>query len=430
MIPLHAGMPMPESLWAATAIPAPSTTQLTASVHVDVAIVGAGFTGLSTALHLAERGVKVCVIDAGEPGWGASGRNGGQVIPGLKYDPDELVRRFGERQGHALVQTVGGAADTVFDLIDRYGIDCSPVRKGWIQPAHSRKALDVVLKRAAQWRDRGVPTKDLDAREVHARLGTRSFIGGWLDPRAGSVQPLSFTRGLANAALSRNVDIYSRTLATRLSRDAGRWRVETSGGAAVHADRVVLATDGYSGSLWPGLQRTVIAANSFVIATRPLPPELGSAILPGGEVASDSRRLLVYFRRDAQGRLVFGGRGPFREPGAASDWDHLEKAMVLMFPQLKGVAIQHRWAGRIGITQDFLPHVHEPAPGLTIALGYNGRGIAMATTMGKHLAARLTNASHDFPFSITPMRPIPLHGLQRFYITAGVTWYRLLDAVS
>ncbi|WP_164853743.1 NAD(P)/FAD-dependent oxidoreductase, partial [Paraburkholderia kirstenboschensis] len=181
--------PLPPSLWAATAEPAVDTPPLDGSVTVDVAIVGAGYTGLSTALHLAEQGIRVCVIDANEPGW-ASGRNGGQVIPGLKYDPDELVRRYGPHDGDALVQMAGGAADSVFDLIERHGIRCNATRAGWIQPTHSSKLLGVLHARARQWESRGAPVELLDRTQIARRLGTDAFVGGWVDGRAGSVHPL------------------------------------------------------------------------------------------------------------------------------------------------------------------------------------------------------------------------------------------------
>jgi glycine/D-amino acid oxidase-like deaminating enzyme len=431
MIEVNANEALPDSLWAATAAPAPATPPLRESASVDVAIIGAGFTGLSAALHLAERGASVCVLDSAQPGWGASGRNGGQVIPGLKYDPDELVARYGETAGNPLVGTVGRAADTVFDLVERYRIDCQARRRGWIQPAPSGKALEAITRRARQWEARGVPVELLDAAQVSKRLGTNGYVGGWVDPRAGSIQPLSYVRGLVRAAQGLGVAVHGGSPVRSLKRANGAWTIETADGPAVSAAKVVIATNGYTGSLWPGLRQSVIAANSFIVATKPLAPEIGDRILRGGEVASDSRRLLLYFRRDAQGRLLMGGRGPFSEPRSASDWAHLERAATLMFPQLQGVDYEYRWAGRVAITADFLPHIHEPAPGLAIALGYNGRGIAMATTVGKHLAARLCDdGSEPFPFAITPIRPIPLHGLQRFYIAAGVAWYRLLDMLA
>jgi glycine/D-amino acid oxidase-like deaminating enzyme len=422
--------PLPPSLWAATAEPAVDTPPLDTSLKTDVLIVGAGYTGLSSALHLAGHGLKTCVIDADEPGWGASGRNGGQVIPGLKYDPDELVRRYGSRNGEALTQIAGSAADTVFDLIERHQIQCDATRNGWIQPTHSDKLLGTLHARARQWEARGAPVELLDRTQVVKRLGTEAFVGGWIDKRAGSVQPLSYARGLARAAKAAGVAIHGATRAVALERSADGWHVRCASGVVIDAKQVLLATNGYTDALWPGLAQSVIAANSFIVATRPLPDDIAATVLPGREVASDSRRLLLYFRKDAAGRLLMGGRGPFRDPRTAADWAHLERAARLMYPQLEGVEYEYRWAGRIAITRDFLPHVHTPAEGLTIALGYNGRGIAMATTLGQHLAAFMSGAAQGLPLPPTSIKPIPFHALQRVYISAGVAWYGLLDALS
>lgn len=428
-------MTMPPSLWAATAqddvadqLDAPPLQE---STRCDVAIVGAGYTGLSTALHLAGSGAKVCVLDSAEPGWGASGRNGGQVIPGLKYDPDQLRVMFGSTVADPLIAAIGTAADTVFDLIERHGIDCDAVRGGWIQPTHSHKVMKLLETRARQWQAEGAPAQLLDGAEVARHIGTAAYVGGWKDHRAGSLHPLKYCRGLARAAQRAGVAVHGATKVNALQRREGGWRLRTTGGAHIDADQVVLATNGYTDALWPRLRQSLIAANSFIVATRPLPEDLGASILPGREVASDSRRLLLYYRRDAQGRLLMGGRGPFADPTGAQDFAHLERSVELLFPQLKGVQYEYRWAGRVAITRDFLPHVHEPAPGLRIAVGYNGRGIAMASTMGRCLAQRMAGqAGAQFPFPVSTIAPIPLHGLQRFYIAAGVAWYSVLDRLS
>ncbi|AOE88238.1 NAD(P)/FAD-dependent oxidoreductase [Pseudomonas sp. TCU-HL1] len=420
---------LPASLWAATAPAGPATPALAEDKQVDVAIVGAGYTGLSTALHLAAGGTRVCVLDAGEPGWGASGRNGGQVIPGLKYDPDELRKQFGGERGDALIEVVGNAADEVFDLIGRHGIDCDASRNGWVQPAASKAALRGIERRAEQWRRQGVAVELLDQAAVARRIGSSNYLGAWVDPRAGSLQPLSYARGLARVATARGACIHGHSRVTGLAREGSGWCLTTAQGFKARAERVVLATDGYTDDLWPGLRQTVIAANSFIIATRPLSPELRESILPGGEVCSDARRLLLYFRKDAQGRLLLGGRGPFVEPSRQADWALLERSLGSLFPQLAGVPIEYRWSGRVALTQDFLPHVHEPAPGVSILLGYNGRGVALSTALGRHLAARLSGRGEGFPFPVTRIRPIPFHGLQRFYLGAGIAWYRLLDAL-
>ncbi|MHC5347378.1 NAD(P)/FAD-dependent oxidoreductase [Metapseudomonas furukawaii] len=420
---------LPNSLWAATATAGPETPALAGDIQVDVAVVGAGYTGLVTALHLAAAGTRVCVLDAGEPGWGASGRNGGQVIPGLKYDPDTLRKRFGGERAERLIEVAGGAADEVFSLIERYAIDCDATRKGWIQPAASQAAMRIIEGRAGQWRRQGVPVEVLDRAEVAGRIGTSHYLGAWVDPRAGSLQPLSYARGLARAALAEGAAIHGHSRVTSLERDRDAWCLTTAQGFRVRAERVVLATNGYTDDLWPGLRQTVIAANSFIVATQPLPDALRRSVLPGGEVCSDARRLLLYFKQDAHGRLLLGGRGPFAEPSRTGDWGHLEQSLASLFPQLAGVPFEYRWSGRVALTQDFLPHLHEPAPGLSMLLGYNGRGVALATALGRHLARRLLGTADDFPFPLTGIRPIPFHGLQRLYLGAGIAWYRLLDAL-
>ncbi|SFW22149.1 MULTISPECIES: NAD(P)/FAD-dependent oxidoreductase [Pseudomonas] len=420
---------LPASLWAATATPAVETPALAEDKQVDVAIVGAGYTGLVTALRLAEAGVSVCVLDTGEPGWGASGRNGGQVIPGLKFDPDQLHAKFGPARAEAMIEAAGSAADEVFALIHQYGIECDATQKGWIQPACSTTAMKTIEQRAAQWQRRGVKVELLDRAAVSRRIGTEHYLGGWVDPRAGSLHPLSYARGLAKAAVGQGAMIHGHSRVTGLQRQRSGWLLSTAQGFKVSAQRVLLATDGYTDDLWPGLRQTVVAANSFIIATRPLPLAIRKTILPGGEVCSDSRRLLLYFKLDAQGRLLLGGRGPFSEPSRQRDWAHLERSLGTLFAQVADVPVEYRWSGRVALTQSFLPHVHDPAPGLSVLLGYNGRGIALSTALGKHLAAKLSGATQDFPFPVMPLRRIPFHALQRLYLAAGISYYRVLDAL-
>ncbi|MDO7902260.1 NAD(P)/FAD-dependent oxidoreductase [Pseudomonas sp. K1(2024)] len=420
---------MPKSLWAATGAPAPATPALASDTRVDVAIVGAGYTGITTALHLAAAGTTVCVLDAGEPGWGASGRNGGQVIPGLKYDPDDLAKMFGAR-AEAIIEVAGHAADEVFRLIDHYGIECDAVRNGWIQPAFTPTAMRAIENRARQWQRRGVPVEILDATATAKRIGSQAYLGAWVDPRAGSVHPLNFIRGLTRAALQHGAQIHGQTRVVGLKREGERWTLTTAQGNRVTAQRVVLATDGYSDDLWPGLKQTVIAANSFIVSTPPLPEDIAQQILPQGEVCSDSRRLLLYYKKDAAGRFLLGGRGPFSEPKSHNDFNPLKRAVTSIFPQLQGVGFEHHWSGRVGLTRDFLPHVHEPEPGLSILLGYNGRGIAMSTTLAKHLSQRILGTTQALPFPITRVDPIPFHSLQRLYLGAGIAWYRMLDAIA
>ncbi|MGH2419883.1 NAD(P)/FAD-dependent oxidoreductase [Pseudomonas canadensis] len=419
-----------KSLWSATAPSVVPTPALSESVKVDVAIVGAGYTGLSTALHLAERGVSVCVLEANEPGWGASGRNGGQVNPTLKYDPEQLVQMYGSARAEPLISTISNSADLVFKLIEKHGIDCAPVRKGWMQVSYSEKGVAGLHVRADQWARRGVPVQRLDAAAVASRMGSDAFAGGWLDGRAGALQPLAYARGLVGAALAAGARIHGQSAVTGLQRQGSGWQLQTASGAQVTADQVVLATNGYSGNLWPGMAQSILAANSFIVATKPLTGHAAESILPGQETVSTAQRLLLYFRKDSHGRLLMGGRGLFNDPTSPTDFAHLERSLALLFPQLGPLEFEYRWAGRIAITRDFMPHVHEPAPGLTLALGCNGRGIALCTSLGQQLAGRLCDGKAEFAYPVTALQRLPMHGLQRFYIGAGVAWYSLLDRLN
>jgi glycine/D-amino acid oxidase-like deaminating enzyme len=420
--------PLAPSLWATTAAPAPDTPPLARSGLAEVVIVGGGFCGLSTALHLAERGIRPVVLEAQEVGYGGSGRNGGQVIPGLKYDPADLVARFGRERGERLARFAGGTADVVFDLIARHGMDVPHSRAGWIQGAHTEAGLAEVAKRAAQWADLGAPTRVLDRAETEQLLGTDRYLGGWLDGRGGAIQPLSYARGLARAAQKAGATIHGGSPVTGLERTGSGWTVTTAQGERVTTGRVVLCTNGYTGGLWPNLARTVIAANSFQVATVPLTDNLRRSILPEGHVSSDTRKLLLYFRLDHTGRLLMGGRGPFREPRDPADWAHLERIVGKLFPQLDGIAFDHRWCGRVAITRDYLPHLHEPAPGLLIDIGCQGRGVGLQSAMGRAMAAYIaTGDAGNLPLPLTPIEPLPLHGLNRLYVSAIIAWYRLRD---
>ncbi|MBN4093906.1 MULTISPECIES: FAD-binding oxidoreductase [Methylobacterium] len=420
--------PLAPSLWATTAAPAPDTPPLARSGLAEVVIVGGGFCGLSTALHLAERGIRPVVLEAQEVGYGGSGRNGGQVIPGLKYDPADLVARFGRERGERLARFAGGTADVVFDLIARHGMDVPHSRAGWIQGAHTEAGLAEVAKRAAQWADLGAPTRVLDRAETEQLLGTDRYLGGWLDSRGGAIQPLSYARGLARAAQKAGATIHGGSPVTGLERTGSGWTVTTAQGERVTTGRVVLCTNGYTGGLWPNLARTVIAANSFQVATVPLTDNLRRSILPEGHVSSDTRKLLLYFRLDHTGRLLMGGRGPFREPRDPADWAHLERIVGKLFPQLDGIAFDHRWCGRVAITRDYLPHLHEPAPGLLIDIGCQGRGVGLQSAMGRAMAAYIaTGDAGNLPLPLTPIEPLPLHGLNRLYVSAIIAWYRLRD---
>lgn len=420
--------PLAPALWAATAPPPPPTPPLDSDADADVCIVGGGFAGLSAALHLAEAGVRAVVLEAREPGWGASGRNGGQVIPGLKHDPDELLARFPGEAGERLVQFAGSTADTVFDLITRHGMNVPHRRAGWIQGAHTEAGLGEVARRAEQWARHGADVAVLDRADVADHLGSGAYLGGWVDRRGGAVQPLAYARGLARAALTAGAAVHGGSPVTALDRQDGRWRVLTAGRRSVRVAQVLVCTNGYTGGLIPRLAQSVIAMNSFQVATAPLSDNARKSVLPYGHVSSDTRKLLLYFRLDHEGRLIMGGRGPLREPRSAADWAHLERVLAKVFPQAAGAPIAHRWGGRVALTRDFLPHLHEPEPGLLVDIGCMGRGIGLQTLMGAAMARYAGSGDRrHLPFPIVPIEPIPFHALRRLYVSAIVAWYRLND---
>ncbi len=405
-------VPLPESLWAATAAPPPPTPPLVGEQHADVAVIGGGYTGLSAGLYLAEAGADVAVLEAAEPGWGASGRNNGQINPSHRLDPDGIEARFGGEMGRRVVEAFAGSADLVFELIERHAIACDAVRTGWLQLAPDARSMKANVVLAEQWQRRGVAVQVLDGGETARRVGSRAYVGAMLDPRCGGLQPLGYARGLARAALGAGAAIHGGSPALSLKREAEGWRVATPDGAVV-AETVILATNGYTDHLWPGLRRTIIPVNTFQAATEPLGENLRRSILPGGEVVTENRSVgFHYYRIDAGGRLIMGGRATFTEADRPHLYRVLHEVVPKLFPQLAKARWQYRWAGKLALTRDYMPHLHEHEPGVLMALGYNGRGVAPATLMGKLLAERALGAPQDnIPFPFSPVRPLPLHGL-------------------
>ena len=426
---MKAPFPLEPALWSATAVEAPQTPPLSESTKADICVIGGGYAGLSTALHLAEKGVDVVLIEAKEVGFGGSGRNGGQVIPGLKYDPDEIEAMFPGDAGRRLVDFAGRTADFVFDLIAKHKMNVPLRRAGWIQGAHRQASLKMVASRAAQWGKRGADVALLDKPTTDRMLGTEAYFGAWIDRRGGAVQPLSYARELARAAQKAGVRIHGGTRATSLARHDFKWHVATDRGTSVTADKVALCTNAYTDGLVPRLARTVVAVNSYQAATEPLSDNLRKSILPEGQVSSDARKLLLYFRLDHEGRFIMGGRGPFREPDGASDWSHLERVAQRLFPQLAGTPFAYRWCGRVAITRDFLPHLHEPSPGLLVDIGCQGRGVGLQSAMGKAMADYLHGEDASLlPLPLSGVAPIPFHTLRKAYVAASVAWYKLSDA--
>ncbi len=420
------------SLWRATAPPAPATPSLREEIEADVCIVGGGFTGLSTALHLAEQGARAVVLEAEDPGFGASGRNHGQVVPVLsRYGPEETVARFGPEEGERFNHFVAGSAELVFDLIARHGIDCDAQPVGWLLPVDSPAREGMVRARAEAWAARGQPVRYLEAAETEALTGSRHWSGALFHGHGGNIQPLAYARGLAAAAIAAGAAVHGASKAVALSRQAdGRWRITTPEGA-VTAGQVALATNAYTDDLWPGLKQTVVPFRIFLAATAPQGGNVRRHILPGGHSVSDSRTILWAFRWDREGRMVMGGDilVPWggRDRAAAVARRRLKTA----FPELGEAALEFVWDGKVAMTMDRLPRALELAPGLWAALGYNGRGVALATAMGRLLAGRcLRGVAEDdpLPAALRAPRRVPAHRFALPAARAMLLRYRRQDA--
>jgi glycine/D-amino acid oxidase-like deaminating enzyme len=423
--------PLPPSLWAATADENFAGDVFEGDATTDVAIIGGGFCGLSAALHLAKAGVAATLLEANAIGWGASGRNGGQVISCFKDDPETLIGRHGPDLGERMSALGASAGDLVADMITQYGIRCDFRRDGWVLGMHGPAMRRALEERTRQWQARHLPVRMLDRAATATLLGTDGYEGAYLDPRGGALNPLSFARGLARAASEKGVRIHAQSPVLSIARNGNRWRLDTPHGT-MRADKVLIVTGAYSGALRPELERSILPVQSIQIATRPLPDALRAGILPQGTVVSDTRRLLHYFRFDAAGRFVFGGRGSLRgDTIAPAHVRSIANAMAATFPQLSGEGIDYKWAGNVDITADRRLRVHELAPGLVAVIGMNGRGVGLAPAVGRAVAAALTQDTlAQLPLPVSPVRPVPFHGLRLPAMALVAEWYRLRDRLE
>jgi len=414
------------NLYQDTAEPATATPALDGDVRADVVVVGGGVTGLSTALHLAEQGACVVLLEAEEPGGGASGRNGGQVNPGLKHDPDEVERKFGNDLGARMNALAGGAPEFVFDLIKRHGIRCDARRNGTLRAAVRAKHAAQVRATAEQLARRGAPVELLEGGGLERATGTSRYRIAMLDRRGGDLNPLSYARGLARAALGAGAAVHGGTRALAMNRNGAVWRVHTATGT-VSARQAVLATNGYTDDLWPNLRRTIVPLFGAIAATAALPDAIAEVVMPSRAVLYESGTVTVYYRVDTGRRLLIGGRGPMREISAAAAIPHLLAYARSLWPVVAQAEWSHAWGGRLAMTPDQYPHIHEPAAGVLVCLGYSGRGVAMGTAMGAQLARRLLDRSSEFDMPITDMKGIPLHALWPLAVRAAIARGRLTD---
>ncbi|WP_193370803.1 NAD(P)/FAD-dependent oxidoreductase [Pelagibius marinus] len=372
-------------LWEKTAPAAPPTTALAGDHLSDVVVVGGGYTGLSTALYLAEAGAGVVLLEAAEIGFGGAGRNVGLVNAGMWVQPDALVKTMGEDRGEALLNLLGGAPRLVFDLIEKHGIACEAVNRGTLHCAVGPGGLKELQERAAQWRRRGAAVELLDAAETAEKTGTTAFAASLLDRRAGTIQPLAYARGLARAAIAAGAVIHTRSKVDSLQRSGSAWHLVTAEGS-VTAGRVIVATDAYSAPPWNNLRSEQVKLPFFNFATEPLPADLQSRILPERQGAWDTKTVLTSLRLDQAGRLVVGSVGALRGTGIAVHRAWAKRSLRRLFPELGHVRFEAEWYGAIGMTDDNLPRFHRLDDNVFTICGYNGRGIAPGTVFGRCLA--------------------------------------------
>jgi glycine/D-amino acid oxidase-like deaminating enzyme len=407
-------------LWEKTAPPAPQTGRLQGDISVDVAVIGAGFTGLSAALHLAEAGTKVAVVDAVDIGFGGSGRNVGLVNAGMWVMPDDLPAVLGQLHGERLLELLGKAPQSVFGLVDKYGIDCELEREGTLHCAVGKGGMQQLEQRAAQWQARRADVRLLDAAETAAKVGSNAYAGSLLDNRAGTIQPLAYVRGLAKAAQANGAGIYTGTPVTATERSGSRWAVRTPSGI-ISADWVIVATNAYTTSPWPALRAELLHLPYFNFATAPLPENLRKTILPERQGGWDTREILSSFRMDRTGRLVFGSVGALRGTGMAIHKAWAARSIRKLFPQIGNVTFEAGWYGKIGMTNDSLPRFHTLAPNVISFSGYNGRGIAPGTVFGRilaeHIAGKVSEA--DLPLPVTQPKEETMRTLREGYYEIG-----------
>ncbi len=414
----------PDSLWKATAVPLPPLSALTQVAETRVGIVGAGYTGLSTALHLAESDVACVVVDRNQPGWGCSGRNGGQVNPNWKVLPDRLRQQVEPKAMTGLIAMVNQTCDLVFDLIDRYRIDCAAIRPGYVLGLIGQPGRRYREQWIDQWQVPAERVERLDRERMAELLGTRHYDCGLLDRSGGSVQPLSYARGLAKACLTQGVTIYGDTPALAIERRRAGWRIRTTEGA-VDCETVVIGTNGYTDRLWPGLRENLVPVASLITASEPLPPDVAKRITPLRHAVSDLAGLPVYYRIDEAGRMVFGGRGTFFGRTGSINTSALRQVACRLFPVLRDFRWEYDWGGYVAMTPQHRPLMLTLDQGVYAGFGYNGRGVAMATMMGQQLARRITEGTAALPQDTS--QPILLHGMYPLGVAGRMVGGRIRD---
>ena len=418
----------PPSYYAATAIDRPALAALDRDIVCDVCVIGAGYTGLSAALHLAERGFRTVILEAEHIGWGASGRNGGQLGTTQRQDQKTLEAMLGPETARHLWQLGLESAALVKDLIARHAIPCD-LKPGILHAAWKKADAATLREEADHLRATYNYThaRFIDRAEIAGMVGTDRYWGGLLDTNAGHLHPLNFALGLARACLTAGVEIFEQSRALDIARNDPA-RIKTAHGA-VTARHVVLACNGYLGKLDPRLAGRIMPINNFMIATEPLGDDQARALIRDDVAVADTKFVIDYYRLSADKRLIFGG-GENYSPRFPRDIPaFVRKPLLRVFPQLRDTAIDYAWGGTLAITRNRMPDFGRLAPNILYAQGYSGQGLNIATLAGKLIAEALAGTAERFDIMArVPTRPFPGGTLLRTPgLVAGMLFYALKD---
>jgi glycine/D-amino acid oxidase-like deaminating enzyme len=396
---------------------------LSSHIKADVCIIGGGITGLSAALHLLEAGKTVALLEAYEVGHGGSGRNVGLVNAGNWIPPDDVEATLGAQYGKRLNKVLGEAPSKVFSAIKKYNIDCQARNDGTLHMAHNAAGLADLRSREEQWRRRGADVELLTGATCEEYCGTDKITGALLDRRAGTINPMGYTKGLAKAVNDLGAQLYQHSSVNSLKKQADGWLVQTERGS-VTAEKVIISTGAYTEGEWTKLQQNFFRGYYYQVASVPLEGAVADSILRHGQGSWDTRTVLSSIRRDNEGRLLLGSLG---SADNKPDWfirSWADRIQRHYFPKLGKVEWEVQWTGCIDFTPDHLMRLFEPAQGLIAVAGYNGRGNTTGTVIGQAMADYLLNDKpDDLPMPFSPMINLRSAGARSFFYEAGFSLY-------
>ena len=400
---------------------------------VDVAIVGAGFCGLSAARALAKRGVRVAVLEAETLGWGASCRNGGMVLTGLKLPVPTLINRYGRDLVRNMYSASLESIDLVEQIVAEEQIDCSFARCGHLEVACKLSHFEAYAQAGARIKQEfNHDLRVISKGELRSEIGSDIYYGGLVDETSAGVNPAQYVTGLAKAAQRHGACLYDHTRVTNVTPPSAArgFRIETSRGVT-HAKEILLASGAYTTSATPVLRKKVIPIGSYIIATEQLSPDLARELSPRNRMIYDSKHFLYYYRLTPDNRMLFGGRAAFFPESKSTvreSAELLRQGMTGVYPQLRDTKVEFVWGGTLDFTFDVMPHAGK-LDGMHYAVGFAGHGVAAATWMGAKLAGAICGDPDDNPFAKIPFpgAPIGLRSGNTWALPLAGTYYRLLD---